>query len=69
MRTVAALFFAGVATRIILGRFNVLLADEYELWWDPVGFACIVGMAILGVVHQVTSKRRERKAGDEKVGS
>ena len=67
-RAVVALFVAGISVRFLLGELNGPLQDSYVLWWDPVGFACIIGMGAFGFARRVKHKRSQREAGNGQDG-
>ena len=68
-RAVVSLFFVGIAVRILLGRVNGAVADEYELWWDPVAFVCLVGMGAFGYARQVKRRRRLKEESNREAVS
>lgn len=68
-RVVVSLFVAGIAVRILLGRVSGSLADEYELWWNPVAFVCIVGMGVFGYARRVKRKRRIQEGDNRETSS
>ena len=63
-RFVVAVFFIGLAMRLILGEVDDHLRDSYVLWWDPVGFACIIGMGVFGALRRIKYKRGKLEAAN-----
>ena len=68
-RVVVAIFFVGISVRILLGRLDEPLHDSYVLWWDPVGYACLVGMGAFGFARRVRQKRELRETNSRQDGS